>query len=47
MSDLFDELGRLFRRDTRYGSDLDPLGELVHRHEDVLVATKGGSEWPY
>jgi hypothetical protein len=32
MGDLFNELGRLLQRDAGYSSNLDPLGELVHRH---------------
>jgi hypothetical protein len=27
--------------------DLDPLGEFVHRHQDVLVATRSRLEWTH
>jgi hypothetical protein len=38
MGDVLDDLRGLFRRDCVDDADLDPLGELVHRHQDVLVA---------
>jgi hypothetical protein len=44
VGDLFNELGRLLRRDASYDTDLDPLGEFVHRNQYVLVAARGGSE---
>jgi hypothetical protein len=47
MGDVLDELRGLFRRDRSDGADLDPLGEFVHRHQDVLVAAKSHLEWSH
>jgi hypothetical protein len=47
MGDVFDEPHGLFRRDCGDGVDLDPLGEFVHHHQDVLVAARGCLEWSH
>jgi hypothetical protein len=44
VGDVFHEFCRFLRRDSGDGSDLDPFGELVHCHQDVLVVTRGRSE---
>jgi hypothetical protein len=35
----------LLRCDASYGPNLNTLGQLVQRHEEVLVVARGGSEW--
>jgi hypothetical protein len=47
MGDVLDELRGLLQRDRSDGADLDPLGEFVHRHHDVLVAARSHLEWSH
>jgi hypothetical protein len=47
VGDVLYEFRGLFRHDRGDGTDLDPLGELVHRHQDVLVAARGHLEWSH
>jgi hypothetical protein len=47
MGDVLDELRGLFRRDQSDGADLDPLGEFVHRHQNVIVAARSRLEWSH
>jgi hypothetical protein len=47
MGDVLDELCGLIPRDRSDGVDLDPLGEFVHRHQDVLVAARSRLEWSH
>jgi hypothetical protein len=47
MSDVLYEFRGLVRRDCGDGSDLNPLGEFIHRHQDVLVDTRGYLEGSY
>jgi hypothetical protein len=44
MGDVFYELRSLFRRDHSDSEDLNPLGEFIHHHQDVLVAARGHLE---
>jgi hypothetical protein len=44
MGDVLDELRGLLQRNRSDGTDLDPLGEFVHRHRDVLVAARSHLE---
>jgi hypothetical protein len=40
VGDILNEFCCLLRRNAGNGSDLDPLGEFIHHHEDVSVAAK-------
>jgi hypothetical protein len=44
MGDVYDELCSLFRHDSVNGTDLDPLGEFFHRHQNVLIAARSRLE---
>jgi hypothetical protein len=41
VGDVFNELRSLFRRDYCNDADLNPLGEFVYCHQDVLIAARG------
>jgi hypothetical protein len=47
IGDVLDELCGLFRHDCGDGVELNPLGEFVHHHQDVLVASRGRLEWSH
>jgi hypothetical protein len=47
MSDLLDERRHFRRCDADDGLNHYLFGEFVHHHEDMFVATRGGSEGSY
>jgi hypothetical protein len=47
VGDVLYELRGLIRRDRSNGADLNPLGEFIHRHQDVLVPARGHLEGSY
>jgi hypothetical protein len=47
MFDVSNEFNYFFRRYFRNGSDFDPFGEFVYGDQDMFVAARSGTKWPY